>query len=107
VFPPINVFNDQDGLVVRAEVPGVAPDAISVNLERQTLTITGERQLENGSKGSFHRRERRFGKFARSIQLPMDLDTDKASAQCRDGVLTIRIPKRAEAKAKQVTVLAA
>jgi HSP20 family protein len=107
VFPPINIFNDKDGVVVRAEVPGIKPEDLSVNIERQTLVVSGERKRENGSAGSFHRRERRFGKFARSIYLPNDIDTDKATAQCRDGMLTVRIPKRAEAKPKQITVQAA
>jgi HSP20 family protein len=107
VYPPINAFEDNGGLVFRAEVPGVKPEAINVNIERQTLTISGERTRESEGKGSFHRRERRFGKFARSFRLPNDLDTEKATAQCRDGVLTIRIPKKAEAKPKQVAVLAA
>ena len=107
VFPAINIFKDRDGVVVRAEVPGVKPDAIDLNIEHRTLTISGERQHENGSKGSFHRRERRFGKCSRSVQLPNDLDSEKATAQCRDGVLTVRIPKLAEAKPKQISIKAA
>lgn len=107
VFPPTNVFSDKDGFVVRSEVPGIAPDAINVSVERNTLTITGERPPDADRKGSFHRRERRFGKFSRSLRLPTDLEGDKATAECRDGVLTIRIPKRAEAKPKQVAIKAA
>jgi HSP20 family protein len=107
VFPPINVFSDKDGLVVRAEVPGIAPDAVNVSVERNSLTITGERQPDLDSKGSFHRRERRFGKFSRSLHLPTDMEADKATAECRDGILTIRVPKRAEAKPKQVVIKAA
>lgn len=106
VFPPINVFSDKDGLVVRAEVPGVAPDAINVSVERNTLTITGERQRDADVQGSFHRRERRFGKFSRSLRLPQDLEGENTTAVCRDGVLTIRVPKRAEAKPKQVQIKA-
>jgi HSP20 family protein len=109
VFPPINVFSDREGLVVMAEVPGISPDTLNVSVEQRTLTISGERQRERELKteGSFHRRERRFGKFARSLQLPVDLEADKASAECRDGVLTVKIPKRAEAQPKQVQVKAA
>ncbi|OFV92002.1 MAG: hypothetical protein A3J75_04535 [Acidobacteria bacterium RBG_16_68_9] len=108
VFPPINVFTDRGDLVVRAEVSGIDPGAISVSIERQTLTISGERGAspEAGS-GSYHRRERRFGKFARSVQLPSDLDPDQTTAECRDGVLTVRISKPAEAKPKQVKVAVA
>src|SRR6185369_6422778 len=74
VFPPTNVFSDKDGLVVRSEVPGIAPEAINVTVERNTLTITGERQRDVEAKGSFHRRERRFGKFSRSLRLPADVE---------------------------------
>lgn len=107
VFPPTNVFDDKDGLVVRSEVPGIAPDAITISVERNTLTITGERPRDTEAKGSFHRRERRFGKFARSLRLPADLQGENARAECRDGVLTIRIPKRAETKPKHVQIKAA
>jgi HSP20 family protein len=103
------VFSDREGLVVMAEVPGISPDTLNVSVEQRTLTISGERQRERELKteGSFHRRERRFGKFARSLQLPVDLEADKATAECRDGVLTVKIPKRAEAQPKQVQVKAA
>jgi HSP20 family protein len=106
VFPPINVFTDGDGLVVRAEVPGIKPENLNVTAERQTLTISGERERSGpeAGNGSYHRRERRFGKFARSVQLPVELDTSQATAECRNGVLTVRIPKRAEAKPRQVQV---
>lgn len=107
VFPPTNIFRDKDGIVVRSEAPGLTPDAIHISVERNTLTISGERQRDAETKGSFHRRERQFGKFSRSLRLPMDLEGDKATAEFRDGVLTIRIPKREEAKPKQVTVKAA
>jgi HSP20 family protein len=107
VFPPINVFSDPDGLVVMAEVPGIAPDTINVTVEQRTLTIAGERQREVRKEGSSHRRERRFGKFSRSLHLPTDVAADKATAECRDGVLTVKIPKRAEAKPTQVQIKAA
>jgi HSP20 family protein len=107
VFPPTNIFRDKDGIVVRSEVPGLAPDAINISVERNTLTISGERRPETPAKGSFHRRERQFGKFSRSLRLPVDLEGEKASAEFRDGVLTIRIPKREEAKPKQVLIKAA
>ncbi len=106
VYPPINVFADKEGLVARAEVPGVAPASISVRVERRTLTISGERLPESRTDGSFHRRERRFGKFSRSLQLPEDLDTERASAECRNGLLTVRIPRRPEAQPRQIQVQA-
>jgi HSP20 family protein len=105
VFPAINVFSDPEGaMIVRAEVPGVDSSAIDISIENRVLTIAGERPEPQSRKGSYHRRERRFGKFSRSVQLPRDLDTDRATAQCKDGLLTVTIPKRPEARPRQVEV---
>lgn len=107
VYPPLNVFRDHDDLVIRAELPGVKPDAIGVSLERRRLTISGERTPEQAGSGAYHRRERAFGKFSRTVTLPDDLDVEKAVAQWRHGVLTLRIPPVAAAKPRQITVQAA
>ena len=104
VFPSLNIFDDQEGMVVRAEVPGIPADKINVSVEPRRLTISGERPTAKREKGSYHRRERRYGEFARSVQLPEDLDTDKANAECRNGLLTVRIPKAASAKPRQISV---
>jgi HSP20 family protein len=107
VFPLVNVFTDGDGLVVRAEVPGIKPEQLQVQVEPGRLTITGERQQEAAQNGSYHRRERRHGRFSRTVQLPRDLDSEQAAAECRNGVLTVRIPKHAAAKPRQIEVRAA
>lgn len=107
VYPPINVFGDRDGIVVRAEVPGVAPEGLAVEIERRRLTISGERAHDPQTSGSYHRHERQFGKFSRTIQLPPDLDASKAVADCRNGVVTIRIPKAEAAKPRQIKVAVA
>ena len=106
VFPLINVFTDRDGLVVRAEVPGIKPDQLHVQVEPGRLTISGERSAGAGTETSFHRRERRYGNFSRTIQLPRDLDPEQARAECRNGLLTVRIPKQAAAKPRQIDVRA-
>jgi HSP20 family protein len=104
-FPPVNVFADGDSIVIRAEVPGFKPEQIGLTVERDCLILTGERQPDNHTKpGSYHRRERTFGSFSRSIQLPKDCDSEKAHAECRNGLLTIRIPKAEAAKPRQITV---
>ena len=105
VFPPVNVFNDADGIVIRAEVPGFEPEQIDVSVESHTLVIKGERLAEKHAKpGSYHRLERQYGRFARSIALPRNLNTSAVTAECRNGLLTIRIPKTEEAKPKQIPV---
>jgi HSP20 family protein len=105
VFPPINVFSDGDGLVVRAEVPGFGPDSLEITVERYRLTIRGERSGEGeGAGASYHRRERQAGSFSRIIELPDDLDTDHATAECRDGILTIRMPRRPDQKRRRVSI---
>lgn len=107
VFPLVNVFSQKDGLVVRAEVPGIKPDQLHVQVESGRLTISGERTSGAATDASYHRRERRQGTFSRTIQLPRDLDAEKAQAEYRNGLLTVRIPKLASAKPRQIEVRAA
>jgi HSP20 family protein len=108
VFPPLNIFSNKDGMVIRAEVPGFKSDQIDLRIEPRTLTLEGHRAPdEHRRPGSYHRLERQYGNFARSLQLPPGLDTEKATAECRHGLLTIRIPKAESAKPKQIKVKAA
>jgi len=104
VFPALNFFIDEDGVVVRAEVPGIPADKINVSVEPRRLTISGESAPAQRDKGSYHRRERRFGQFSRSVQLPEELDAEKASAECKNGLLTVRIPKTPAAKPRKISV---
>jgi len=107
VFPPVNIFGDKDGYVVRVEIPGVDPEKLTIEANGRTLTIAGKREADTPSGGGFHRRERGSGEFSRSLQLPDDLDTGRAEASYQLGILTVRIPKREEAKPRQITVKAA
>jgi len=107
VFPAVNIFSDKDGYVARLEVPGVAPDQISIESHGRTLTVSGKRDLKTPEGGSFHRRERDAGEFSRSLQLPDDLDASRAEASYKHGLLTIQIPKREDAKPRQIEVKAA
>ncbi len=104
IFPAVNIFAGKDGgFVFRAEVPGIPPERLNLTVESRRLTISGERKPPEGA-GSYHRRERRFGQFSRTIQLPEGLDPDHVSADCRDGVLTVRIEKSEAAKPRQIEV---
>lgn len=107
VSPAVNVFSEQDGYVVRMEVPGMSPEQLAIESHGRTLTISGKREATAPQGGSFHRRERASGQFSRSLQLPTDLDLSRAEASYKQGMLTIRIPKREEAKPRQITVQAA
>lgn len=107
VFPAVNIFSDRDGDVVRLEIPGVAPDQLNIEAHGRTLTIKGTRERRGPEGASFHRRERNAGEFSRSLQLPEALDLARAEATYKHGVLTVRVPKTAEAKPRQITVKAA
>lgn len=108
VYPLVNVFSDKEGVVIRAEVPGIKASDITLDIERGSLTLSGERKVEPPvQNGGYHRRERRAGKFSRTLRLPDDLDPQQATAELRDGVLTIRIPRSASARPRQIEVRAA
>ena len=107
VFPPTNVFSDKDGYIVRMEVPGVTPESLTIESHGRTLTISGKRETSAPEGASFHRHERNSGEFSRSLQLSSDLDLTKAEATCKHGMLTVRIPKKEEAKPRQIEIKAA
>ena len=107
VFPAVNIFSDPDGYVVRLEVPGVAPEHLKIETQGRSLTISGKRETQAPDGSGFHRRERSAGEFSRSLQLPDDLDLERAQASCTLGILTIRVPKKEEAKPRQISVQAA
>ncbi len=104
-FPPVNILRDDAGCVVRFEVPGLDPEAISVESQAQTITVSGKRSQGEGA-GTLHRNERWSGEFKRSIELPKDLAPSKAEAEYRNGVISIRVPVSEEAKPHQITIQA-
>ncbi|HEX4209473.1 MAG TPA: Hsp20/alpha crystallin family protein [Candidatus Binataceae bacterium] len=107
-YPPVNIFDDQEGVVLIAEVPGMDPASIKVSGQNNTLIISGARiPDEHGKAGAYHRRERRFGEFSRSVQLTQGLDLSRASARYDAGILTVRVPKAEAAKPRQIAVQAA
>jgi HSP20 family protein len=105
VYPALNIYDDGETFVVRAEIPGVDPKKIEVEATGDTLTIRGERTLpEAVPKASYHRRERDSGLFRRSFTLPKPIDNTKVIAGCIDGVLELRLPYAEEAKRRKITV---
>jgi len=103
--PAVDILDNKDKIVIKAELPGVDKKDIKIDLKDHVLTLKGERSYENEVKeDNYYHRERTFGKFQRSFRLPLDLDPDKIKADYQDGVLRIEIPKPEEEKPKQITV---
>jgi len=107
-LPPVDIYETDDReVVLKAELPDMKREDIHVTFENGVLTLRGERKLEEETKReNFQRMERRYGAFSRSFTLPNTVDAGRISAAYRDGVLTIRLPQREEARPKQITVSA-
>ena len=103
--PSVDIYETENELVLKADLPDVDVKNIDVRVENQTLTIAGERNFEkeDSAKG-FHRIERNYGKFVRSFAVPNAFDTDKIGAAYKNGVLTVTLPKKETAKPRQVKV---
>ena len=103
--PMVDVFEEKDDIVVKAELPGMEKDNIEVNLTDHTLTIKGEKKKEEEIKEeNYYRAERSYGSFLRTLDLPKDVRADKVKASFKNGILEVRMPKTEEAKAKEVKV---
>jgi len=103
--PAVDVYEDEQKVTLKLEIPGIDQNDVDIRLENNTLTVRGERKFEKEEKEeNFHRIERRYGSFARSFTLPNTLDSEKVQANYENGVLKIDIAKRAEAKPKQIKV---
>jgi len=107
VYPPLNIYNDSESLIVLAEVPGIDPKTLDLHVTDDTLTLSGERTLPELPEGaSYHRRERDFGQFRRTLTLPEKVDSKRVVASCKDGILEVRLPRAEEAKARRISVKA-
>jgi len=103
--PAVDIFEQDGNIVLKAELPGVDSKDVDVRVENSVLTLRGERKLDNEvKKESYHRVERAYGSFSRSFTLPSVVDTEKIKADYRDGVLRVNLPKREEAKPKQISI---
>jgi HSP20 family protein len=107
IYPAVNVFDDGDNYIVRAEVPGVELKDLDITVTGDTLTIKGERELtEIPEDASFHRRERDSGRFRRSLSLFENIDSSKVKASCKNGILEVILPRSEQAKERKVEVKA-
>jgi HSP20 family protein len=104
---PIDMYQTNDDVVVRAVVPGFRPDQVQIHVTGDVLTIRGEAQQEQENKDrAWHIREHRFGSCERSVALPVPVVSDKAAAEFENGVLTITLPKAEEVKPRTITIKA-
>jgi len=104
-MPSVDLSETKDEILVKAEVPGMDPKDIDISLSDDLLTIRGEKKQENEEKEeNYHRVERTYGSFSRSVRLPVGVQSSKVKANYKDGVLKIALPKSPEAKKKEVKI---
>jgi len=111
--PAVDVTEEKDAFLVKAELPGLKPEDVKIDLDKNVLTLSGERHLEKreereatAEKPSFRRIEREYGSFARSFVLPETVQGDKIEATMSDGILTVKIPKSPAAQPRKIAVKA-
>jgi HSP20 family protein len=103
--PAVDIYEHGNDLVLKAELPGVDPKDVDIRIENSVLTLRGERKVDNEVKReSYHRVERSYGSFTRAFTLPTTVDTANVKADFKDGLLRITLPKREEAKPKQIQI---
>ena len=102
--PACTVYETQEEYVFQAELPGWTREQVSINFENQTLTLSGNRELRQEEGRQYHRVEGFYGQFSRSFTVPGVVDPNRVSAEMKGGLLTVHLPKREEAKPRQIEV---
>ena len=103
--PKVDIFEDEEGVALRFELAGVEPKDVDIRFENGVLTLRGDRKMENEDRrDNYHRVELAYGTFTRSFSLPVTIDAEKIRAESKNGVLTVTLPKKAEAKPKSIQV---
>ena len=103
--PAVDIFEDESSFIIKLELPEVNREDVKVNLHENTLSISGERRIENEDRrDGYHRVERSYGQFYRSFTLPPNVNVEAINAQFKDGMLRLTVPKKEEAKPKQIEV---
>ena len=103
--PPVDIYETEQALVVKADLPDIKPEELDIRVENNILTIRGDRKFEKKvNEDSYLRVERAYGSFSRSFSLANTVNTEAIKAEYKDGVLTLTVPKREEAKPKQIKV---
>lgn len=104
LIPDVDIYEDAEGIVVKADMPGVAKERLDIQVNQDTLTIEGEARIDMPEGMEAKHADVRSTRYRRSFVLSTELDTDKIDAGLKDGVLSIRVPKRAEAKPRRIEV---
>ncbi len=103
----MDIFDAADAIVLKAELPGLSPDDIDIEIDESVLTLKGERRFEETvEEGRYYRVERAYGSFQRSVTLPQGVKADEITATFEHGVLTVRVPKADEVKPRKIAVAA-
>ena len=105
-YPALNVWEDEDHFYAEAELPGFSLEDLEIYVTGNQLTIKGERRPPENKRGTWHRQERGYGKFTRMVELPGELDGDNVSAEFKNGVLRITLPKSEAVKPRRIEVKA-
>src|SRR5438094_5885051 len=106
--PPVDAYETDQSVVLKAELPGIKPEDVEIRVEDGTLYLKGERKFEKEVKEeSYHRMERAYGSFLRTFPIPGSVDAEKATAEYKNGVLILTLPKKEEAKPKTIKIEAA
>jgi HSP20 family protein len=103
-FPAINVYDEGDGAVLTAELPGVAPEDIELTVQNETLTLKARRHEQAGEQSRVYRRERTQGEFLRTVTLPAPVNAETVKAEYKNGLLRVHMEKAPEAKAKKIEI---
>jgi HSP20 family protein len=103
-YPPLNVFRKGDDFTLIAEVPGIRSSDLEIQVKGRTVRLSGSKAVSYPEKASVHRRERLQGRFDRSITLPVEVDQDQVTAECRDGVLVISLPRAERDKPRSIRI---
>ena len=103
--PRVDIFEDEEGVSLRFELAGVDPKDVDIRFENGLLTLRGERKLEREDRrDNYHRVELAYGTFTRSFSLPATIDAEKIKAESKNGILTVQLPKKPEAKPKSISI---
>jgi HSP20 family protein len=104
VFPPINAFQDDDNIVIIAEIPGINRDDIEVQVKNKQVRLTGKKNIDYGEKVSIHRRERDSGNFDRTVSVPFEINADAVKAEYNNGVLALFVPRAESEKPRVIAI---